>query len=119
MRLKVLERDPQVSIEIEWDKPTQTYGELKAYRVRWGIKDHHKLHEEMLGPNSNSKKIRDLERGIEYEFRIAGANHIGIGQEAIYTYNTPEGLPTGNKFSTFECKCIKFYEFFVFLISNF
>lgn len=95
MRLKVLERDPTVSIEIEWDRPTQTYGELKAFRVVWGIKGHHKMHEEKLGPISTSKKIKDLERGIEYEFRVAGVNHIGIGQEAILTYNTPEGPPTG------------------------
>lgn len=33
--------------------------------------------------------------GIEYEFRIAGTNHIGIGQEAVKYYTTPEGQPSG------------------------
>jgi receptor-type tyrosine-protein phosphatase F len=73
VNLKVLERDPAVSIELEWERPSQTYGELRGYRVRWGVKDH-KLHEEILGSHMNTKKIKDLERGIEYEFRIAGTN---------------------------------------------
>lgn len=32
---------------------------------------------------------------MEYEFRVAGQNHIGIGQEAIKYLETPEGPPTG------------------------
>lgn len=36
-----------------------------------------------------------MERGVEYEFRVAGQNHIGIGQEAVKYLNTPEGPPTG------------------------
>jgi len=35
-----------------------------------------------------------LEKGIEYEFRVAGVNIVGAGQEAIKTYLTPEGVPT-------------------------
>lgn len=95
VNLKVLERDPTVSIELEWERPAQTYGELRGYRVRWGVKDHHKLHEEMLGAHLNTKRIKDLERGIEYEFRIAGTNAIGTGQEAVKYYTTPEGTPNG------------------------
>jgi hypothetical protein len=41
-------------------------GELRGYRVRYGVKDHHKLHETMLGPDVLTKNIKDLERGIEY-----------------------------------------------------
>lgn len=63
--------------------------------MRWGVKDHPRLHEEMLGPHATTKRIKDLERGIEYEFRIAGTNHIGIGQESVKYYTTPEGTPTG------------------------
>lgn len=40
-------------------------------------------------------RINDLERGVEYEFRVAGLNHIGIGQESIKYMRTPEGPPTG------------------------
>lgn len=35
------------------------------------------------------------ERGMEYEFRIAGQNHIGFGQESIKYLLTPEGPPSG------------------------
>lgn len=35
------------------------------------------------------------ERGVEYEFRVAGQNKIGFGQETIKYYLTPEGPPTG------------------------
>lgn len=31
VKLKVLERDPTVSIEIEWDRPQQTYGKFMAF----------------------------------------------------------------------------------------
>lgn len=41
-------------------------GELRGFRVRWGVKDHHKLHEAILGPDILTKNIKDLERGIEY-----------------------------------------------------
>ncbi|XP_060802396.1 tyrosine-protein phosphatase Lar isoform X2 [Amyelois transitella] len=94
VNLKVLEREPVVSIEIEWARPTQTYGELLGYRLRYGIKDQ-LLDEENFGTKVTSHKINDLERGVQYEFRVAGKNHIGIGQETIKYWLTPEGAPKG------------------------
>lgn len=91
VNLKIMERDPTVSIELEWERPAQTYGELRGYRLRWGIKDH-QLNEETLPAHSTVKKIKDLERGVEYEFRVAGMNHIGIGQETVKYLHTPEGV---------------------------
>ncbi|XP_035795179.1 tyrosine-protein phosphatase Lar-like isoform X8 [Anopheles albimanus] len=110
--LKILERDPTVSIELEWERPKQTYGELRGYRVRWGVREQ-ALHEEVLqGTHVNMKRITDLERGVEYEFRVAGMNHIGIGQEAVKHLQTPEGSPTGPptsiavRFQTPDVVCI-------------
>ncbi len=40
------------------------------------------------------QEISGLEKGIEYEFRVAGINGVGRGQEAIKAYLTPEGVPT-------------------------
>lgn len=95
MNLKILERDPTVSIELEWERPSTTYGELRGYRLRWGIKDQ-PLNEEILnGAHSTVKKIKDLERGVEYEFRVAGMNPTGIGQETVKYLTTPEGTPNG------------------------
>ncbi|XP_047993091.1 tyrosine-protein phosphatase Lar isoform X5 [Leguminivora glycinivorella] len=94
VNLKVLEREPIVSIELEWTKPTHTYGDLLGYRLRYGIKDQN-LEEENFATKVTSHKITDLERGVQYEFRIAGRNHIGIGQETIKYWLTPEGVPKG------------------------
>ena len=40
-------------------------------------------------------KIKNLEKGVDYEFRLAGLNHVGVGQETIKYIHTPEGIPTG------------------------
>lgn len=112
VNLKILERDPTVSIELEWERPMQTYGELRGYRLRWGIKDQTLQEETLQGAHVNTKKINDLERGVEYEFRIAGMNHIGIGQETVKYYATPEGTPNGPpsnitvRFQTPDVVCI-------------
>lgn len=39
--------------------------------------------------------LYQTERGVEYEFRVSGSNHIGYGQEAVKYYTTPEGPPSG------------------------
>ncbi|XP_023163376.2 tyrosine-protein phosphatase Lar isoform X4 [Drosophila hydei] len=110
--LKIMEREPIVSIELEWERPTQTYGELRGYRLRWGVKDQ-TLKEEMLsGPQMTKKRFNDLERGVEYEFRVAGSNHIGIGQETVKIFQTPEGIPGGppsnitKRFQTPDVLCV-------------
>lgn len=36
---RVIEREPTVTIELEWSRPSQTYGELQGYRLRYGVKD--------------------------------------------------------------------------------
>lgn len=112
MNLKVLERDPTVSIELEWERPNQTYGELRGYRLRWGVKDEAFNEEILNGPHATIKKIKDLDRGVQYEFRVAGMNHIGIGQETVKYYQTPEGTPTGApanitvRFQTPDIACV-------------
>ncbi|XP_039755971.1 tyrosine-protein phosphatase Lar isoform X2 [Pararge aegeria] len=95
VNLKILERDPIVSIEIEWAKPAQTYGDLLGYRLRYGIKDQPLEEVNFAGTKTNSHRINDLERGVQYEFRVAGRNQIGIGQETIKYWLTPEGAPKG------------------------
>ncbi|XP_063235458.1 tyrosine-protein phosphatase Lar isoform X2 [Bacillus rossius redtenbacheri] len=112
VNLKVMEREPTVTIELEWSRPSQTYGELLGYRLRYGVKDQ-PLKEEMLkGTTTSHYKINDLERGVEYEFRVAGQNHIGFGQETIKYLLTPEGPPSGpptnisHRFQTPDVVCV-------------
>ncbi|XP_025828813.1 tyrosine-protein phosphatase Lar isoform X1 [Agrilus planipennis] len=95
LALKVIEREPTVTIELEWSRPSQTYGELQGYRLRYGVKDQELKDYYIKGTQVNNYRIKDLEKGVEYEFRVAGKNHIGTGQEAIKYLRTPEGPPTG------------------------
>lgn len=109
--LKIVKEEPTVSVEVVWSRPTQTYGELKGYRLRYGAKEvgssslgsslgssavETNVNELLLdGPQIQHRLIEGLERGLEYEFRVAGRNHIGYGQEAVQLLPTPEGAPSG------------------------
>ncbi|XP_064213191.1 tyrosine-protein phosphatase Lar isoform X5 [Tribolium castaneum] len=112
LTIKIIEREPTVTIELEWTRPSQTYGELKGYRLRFGVKDQKLKDVNLKGTHTNSYRISNLERGVEYEFRVAGQNHIGIGQEAIKYMHTPEGPPTGppsnitHRFQTPDVVCV-------------
>ncbi|KAL1517201.1 hypothetical protein ABEB36_000996 [Hypothenemus hampei] len=111
LTIKIMEREPTVTIELEWSRPSQTYGELKGYRLRYGVKDQ-LLKDVHIKGSTSTYRINDLERGVEYEFRVAGVNHIGIGQESIKYMRTPEGPPTGpptnitNRFQTPDVVCV-------------
>lgn len=96
MTWRIIETDPTVTVELEWERPATTYGELRGYRLQWGIRDQ-RLHTETLTSThaTINHKITDLERGVEYEFRVAGMNPTGTGQETIKYVQTPEGSPTG------------------------
>ncbi|XP_070527301.1 tyrosine-protein phosphatase Lar isoform X8 [Cardiocondyla obscurior] len=95
VNVKVLSRGPDV-LELEWAQPTQTYGSLLGYRIRYGIKNQTLKEEFIEGTRQHAYKITDLEeQGVDYEFRVAGKNDIGFGQETVRYWFSPEGEPTG------------------------
>ncbi|XP_029170274.1 tyrosine-protein phosphatase Lar isoform X9 [Nylanderia fulva] len=95
VNVKVLSRGPDV-LELEWVQPTQTYGTLQGYRIRYGIKNQTLKEEFIEGTRTHMYKITDLgEQGVDYEFRVAGKNDIGFGQETVRYWFSPEGEPTG------------------------
>ncbi|XP_035710661.1 tyrosine-protein phosphatase Lar isoform X4 [Folsomia candida] len=95
LTLKVHNTETAVSVELEWTRPIQTFGEIHGFRVKYGVRNS-PLEEVLLeGPKIHHHKLQKLERGVEYEFRVAASNHIGYGQEAQKYYTTPEGAPTG------------------------
>lgn len=109
---KILETDQTVAIDLEWERPVTTYGELKGYQLQWGIRGQH-LHTHRINASDvQSHRIADLERGVEYEFRVAGLNPTGTGQETIKFVQTPEGSPTAPpsnitlRFQTPDVACI-------------
>ncbi|KZC05677.1 Receptor-type tyrosine-protein phosphatase delta, partial [Dufourea novaeangliae] len=96
VNVKVLTKAPDV-LELEWEQPTQTYGSLLGYRIRYGIKNQTLKEEFIQGTRLRTYKIKDLvERGVDYEFRVAGQNEIGFGQETVRYWFSPEGEPTGS-----------------------
>ncbi|XP_011061762.1 PREDICTED: tyrosine-protein phosphatase Lar isoform X9 [Acromyrmex echinatior] len=95
VNVKVLSRGPDV-LELEWGQPTQTYGSLLGYRIRYGIKNQTLKEEFIEDTRQHTYKITDLgEQGVDYEFRVAGKNDIGFGQETVRYWFSPEGEPTG------------------------
>lgn len=92
---RILERDPIVSIDLEWVKPTRTYGPLQGYRLKYGIEGQPLEEHNLTGISNNSYKITNLNQGVKYEFRFAGRNQKGVGQELIKYWLSPEGPPKG------------------------
>lgn len=52
-------RDADITLDVEWTKPTQTYGELKGYKLRYGIKDQ-QLIDVILKPTVNQYRLNNL-----------------------------------------------------------
>ncbi|XP_025833935.1 tyrosine-protein phosphatase Lar, partial [Agrilus planipennis] len=90
-----MEQDSRIDVELEWSRPISTYGELLGYRIRYGIKGKPLIESFIRGQNISRYQITDLQKGEKYEFKIAGQNHIGFGQEFVSTVDMPEGLPSG------------------------
>lgn len=93
--LKILDADTAINIKVQWQPPTVTYGELLGFRLRYGVKNEGLLQQINLENNQLSHKVKNLEKGLDYEFRLSGLNHVGVGQETVKYIHTPEGIPTG------------------------
>jgi netrin-G3 ligand len=39
VKLKIVKEEPTISVEVAWSRPTQSYGELKGYQLRYGPRD--------------------------------------------------------------------------------
>ena len=91
--IRLLQDEPQMSVEVHWSRPNHTYGQLIRYKLKYGRIDSNNREEMEIEAQEQHKIIRDLDRGARYEFRIAGSNAIGWGQESIAYVETPEGIP--------------------------
>ncbi|XP_058805805.1 tyrosine-protein phosphatase Lar isoform X2 [Phymastichus coffea] len=96
MNVKVFNQEEPIKIELEWTKPSETFGPILGYRIRYGIKNQTLKEEFIEGDDTFSYRIEDLEeRGVDYEFRVAGKNAMGFGQEQVRNWYSPESIPTG------------------------
>lgn len=90
---RVINKDP-ITLELEWAKPSEPAGQLMGYCVKYGVKNQTLKEEFIKDPNQYAFKIKDVERGVHYEFHIAGENQNGVGQETVRYWESPEGEPT-------------------------
>ncbi|KAJ8679234.1 hypothetical protein QAD02_015021 [Eretmocerus hayati] len=94
--VKTVRREDPIILELGWSRPTETYGQILGYRIRYGVKDQPLKEHIIEGDHQFNYRIEDLdERGVEYEFRVAGRNAMGYGQEIIRTWYSHESAPTG------------------------
>lgn len=91
--IRVIQDEPIMSLEVQWAKPNQTYGLLSGYRVRYGRTDLVTRDEIDVPSTEHMRVLKDLDRGVKYEIRVSGKNHIGWGQDAVALVETPEGPP--------------------------
>lgn len=52
-------RDSAIILDVEWTKPQQTYGELKGYKLRYGIKDQ-QLIDAIMKPTTHQYRLENL-----------------------------------------------------------
>ena len=89
---RLIKKEPSITMDIEWTKPVETYGALKGNRVRYGRRGG-KLTEILItDPDVQHQEISDLEKGIEYEFRVSGINLVGAGEETFFFSGWLSGL---------------------------
>ncbi|XP_022247809.1 tyrosine-protein phosphatase Lar-like isoform X3 [Limulus polyphemus] len=94
LNIRVISENPRLKVEVSWDHPRYIYGDLLGYRLHY--KKQGAIHSEkkVINPHDQHTTIDSLDRGATYEFRLAGRNSLGWGQEAIVHMETPEGVPT-------------------------
>ncbi|KAG8188904.1 hypothetical protein JTE90_014959 [Oedothorax gibbosus] len=90
---QLIQDEPSLVAQLQWSRPTNIYGQLVSYKLRYGRHDA-SMEENTINPLDQVYQIPNLDRGARYEFYLSGKNNVGWGQEA-YTYlDTPEGVPT-------------------------
>lgn len=91
--VRLINVEPQMSVEVQWSRPDRTFGNLDSYRLRYGRIDDTHREEIEINAHESSYTIKDLDRGVRYEFRLSGKNSVGWGQDAVAFLETPEGAP--------------------------
>ncbi|XP_044016557.1 tyrosine-protein phosphatase Lar isoform X5 [Aphidius gifuensis] len=93
LNVKVIKQDP-ITLELEWAKPSESAGKLMGYLIKHGVKNQTLKENFIDNPNEYTYRIEEVERGVHYEFHVAGKNQNGIGQETVRYWESPEGEPT-------------------------
>ena len=58
---RLIKKDPKITMDIEWTKPVETYGELKGYRVRYGLRGQRLTEILITDPEVQHQGCREME----------------------------------------------------------
>ncbi|ELU00302.1 hypothetical protein CAPTEDRAFT_229069 [Capitella teleta] len=87
------ESDPPL-VRATWQTPRSAYGTITGYRLSYGIKGE-STSSRLFAGDVFQFQTPFLERGVEYEFRVAAKNAEDFGEQAVATIQTPDGIPGG------------------------
>uniref|UniRef100_A0A671NZ24 Receptor-type tyrosine-protein phosphatase S n=1 Tax=Sinocyclocheilus anshuiensis TaxID=1608454 RepID=A0A671NZ24_9TELE len=80
---------------LQWHPPTNTYGLLQGYRLRFGRKDVEPLTVIEFSERENHYTTKEIHKGASYTFRLSARNRVGFGEETVKEITSPEDTPAG------------------------
>ncbi|KAJ8411105.1 hypothetical protein AAFF_G00181400 [Aldrovandia affinis] len=80
---------------IEWYPPTNTFGPLLGYRLRFGRKDTDPLTVVEFPEREMRYTTKEIHKGVPYILRLSARNKVGFGEEAVKEVSIPEDVPSG------------------------
>ncbi|XP_059396032.1 receptor-type tyrosine-protein phosphatase delta-like isoform X20 [Carassius carassius] len=80
---------------LQWHPPTNTYGPLQGYRLRFGRKDIEPLTVIEFSERENHYTTKEIHKGASYTFRLSARNRVGFGEETVKEITTHEDTPAG------------------------
>ncbi|BFZ00058.1 hypothetical protein BsWGS_03097 [Bradybaena similaris] len=89
-----LVQDDPPSVKVTWQRPAETHGDIKNYRIIWGPRGE-RYEEIVLNSEIYSYLTNTLDKGTTYEFRVSAKNEVDYGERAVVTIITPDGAPSG------------------------
>ncbi|XP_029115058.1 protein tyrosine phosphatase receptor type Db isoform X16 [Scleropages formosus] len=80
---------------LQWHPPSNTFGPLQGYRLRFGRRDVDPLTVVEFPERENHYTTKEIHKGAAYVFRLSARNKVGFGEETIREIATPEDKPSG------------------------
>lgn len=94
LRLQLIQENPP-AVTVTWQIPRTTFGDIKGFRLTFGVKGQPTLDERPIEGHKFSFTTSFLEHGALYEFRLAAKNSVDYGEAAVEMLKTPDGRTCG------------------------
>eukprot|EP00062_Callorhinchus_milii_P015720 gi/632966247/ref/XP_007899311.1/ PREDICTED: receptor-type tyrosine-protein phosphatase S isoform X6 [Callorhinchus milii] len=80
---------------LQWQAPSETYGELLGYRLQYGRTDLKPLSTLDFSDQEDQFVAHSIHKGATYTFKLSARNKAGIGGEDVKQITVPEDVPEG------------------------